>query len=102
MALSRNKGSRDDVNSKVYNTREFTITTGQELEAFTDATTKESRQWIYVKNLGPGRISVGPQGAAKDTLFRNQGKYWNHSDDLEVYVELVTGASATVFVEESG
>ena len=100
MSLSRNIGKRDDVNNKVYDTNEFTISSGQELEAFTDV--KEDRQWIRVVNKGPGRILVGPENQPKEELRRNQGKYWNHGKDLPIFVELSTGSSAVVFVEESG
>lgn len=103
MGLNSKGGKRDDVNSQVYETREFTITSASgEVEAFTTIATKTKRQWIRVVNKGPGRILVGPQGQPKETLFKNQGKYWNHSDDLEIYVELATGSTAVVFVEESG
>jgi hypothetical protein len=103
MSLSRNVGGKDDVNKKVYKTKEFLIgSSSGEVECFTDATTKASRQWIRVVNKGPGKIEVGPQGEPKETLFKNQGKYWNHSADLPIYVEHVSGVDTTVFVEESG
>jgi hypothetical protein len=101
MGLNSNSNERIDVNSRVYDTAEIAVPSSGEVLCETPGANAK-RQWIYVKNLGPGKVGVGPTGKPKDVLIKNQGKFFNNASNLEIYAELDSGGSATVFVEESG
>lgn len=102
MGLNSKGGKRDDVNNKVYDSAIISINNGDPETLLLTPSAHEGRQWIYIKNLGPGKISVGPQGRPKDQLSKNEFKYYNHGFELDIYAEVTGGTSADVYIEESG